>query len=240
MVARDDDDAWSRDRGPRYDGGPIRVGLPPVDELEFFGDTEMRDAHLAFREQPRAACHRRRRLARAVPGRRRAAVPGSVGGRTAGRVRRLPCRATGFDPPRGARDPAQRREVHRGRRVRGAAAAAGTQGRGGAAVAARWTCWWCRPSAPRSPSTRCWPGPSTATRCSATTPTSATCSTCSVSRFRWARTADGRPYSAMLLGAALTDDTVLQLAAQILDEPREPVRRSRIRPRPASTSEEPV
>jgi Asp-tRNA(Asn)/Glu-tRNA(Gln) amidotransferase A subunit family amidase len=34
-------------------------------------------------------------------------------------------------------------------------------------------------------------------------------------------TGDGRPYSAMLLGAALTDDTVLQLAAQILDEPRQ-------------------
>ena len=34
------------------------------------------------------------------------------------------------------------------------------------------------------------------------------------------RTADGRPYSAMLLGAALSDDTVLALAAQILDEPR--------------------
>ncbi len=33
-------------------------------------------------------------------------------------------------------------------------------------------------------------------------------------------TADGRPYSAMLLGAALTDDTVLQFAAQLLDEPR--------------------
>jgi Asp-tRNA(Asn)/Glu-tRNA(Gln) amidotransferase A subunit family amidase len=33
-------------------------------------------------------------------------------------------------------------------------------------------------------------------------------------------TSDGRPYSAMLLGAAGTDDTVLHLAAQILDEPR--------------------
>ena len=33
-------------------------------------------------------------------------------------------------------------------------------------------------------------------------------------------TAGGRPYSAMLLGAACTDDTVLQLAAQVLDEPR--------------------
>ena len=32
--------------------------------------------------------------------------------------------------------------------------------------------------------------------------------------------ADGRPYSATLLGAALTDDTALHLAAQLLDEPR--------------------
>ena len=34
-------------------------------------------------------------------------------------------------------------------------------------------------------------------------------------------TSDGRPCSAMLLGPAQTDDTVLQLAAQILDEPRQ-------------------
>ena len=34
------------------------------------------------------------------------------------------------------------------------------------------------------------------------------------------QTADGRPCSAMLLGAALSDDTVLHLAAQLLDEPR--------------------
>lgn len=35
-------------------------------------------------------------------------------------------------------------------------------------------------------------------------------------------TSDGRPHSAMLLGgAALTDDTVLQLAAALLDEPRD-------------------
>jgi Asp-tRNA(Asn)/Glu-tRNA(Gln) amidotransferase A subunit family amidase len=40
-------------------------------------------------------------------------------------------------------------------------------------------------------------------------------------------TADGRPFSAMLLGGALTDDTVLQLAAQILDEPRDPDRAAR-------------
>jgi allophanate hydrolase len=33
--------------------------------------------------------------------------------------------------------------------------------------------------------------------------------------------ADGRPHSATLLGAAQTDDIVLQFAAQVLDEPRE-------------------
>jgi allophanate hydrolase len=33
-------------------------------------------------------------------------------------------------------------------------------------------------------------------------------------------TSDGRPYSATLLGPALGDDTVLQLAARVLDEPR--------------------
>ena len=34
-----------------YGGGPIRVGLPPVAELEFFGDDQMRRAHLAFRDR---------------------------------------------------------------------------------------------------------------------------------------------------------------------------------------------
>lgn len=51
MIARDDGDPWSRDRGPRFTGAPLRVGLPPVDELEFFGDAPMRAAHLAFRDQ---------------------------------------------------------------------------------------------------------------------------------------------------------------------------------------------
>src|SRR5882757_3969065 len=51
MAGRDDGDAWSRDGGLRYAGAPIRVGLPPAGELEFFGDDPMRRAHLAFREQ---------------------------------------------------------------------------------------------------------------------------------------------------------------------------------------------
>jgi Asp-tRNA(Asn)/Glu-tRNA(Gln) amidotransferase A subunit family amidase len=48
-------------------------------------------------------------------------------------------------------------------------------------------------------------------------------------------TADGRPYSAMLLGAALSDDTVLELAAHILDEPRD-----RFPPDPVATSVFPI
>jgi allophanate hydrolase len=51
MTGRDDADAWSRDRGPRITGDDVRVGLPPVDELEFFGDDAMRAAHLGFRDQ---------------------------------------------------------------------------------------------------------------------------------------------------------------------------------------------
>ena len=51
MAGRDDDDAWSRDRGARHDGRTIRVGLPPVADLEFFGDEAVRAAHLGFREQ---------------------------------------------------------------------------------------------------------------------------------------------------------------------------------------------
>lgn len=56
MVARDDDDPWSRNAGPGYDGGSIRVGLPPVDHLEFFGDDEMRAAHLEFRDKLARKC----------------------------------------------------------------------------------------------------------------------------------------------------------------------------------------
>ncbi|MFA7512723.1 MAG: allophanate hydrolase [Mycolicibacterium vanbaalenii] len=53
MVGRDDDDPWSRERGPRHRNAAIRVGLPPDSELEFFGDDEMRMAHNAFRAQLR-------------------------------------------------------------------------------------------------------------------------------------------------------------------------------------------
>ncbi|MBD0859959.1 allophanate hydrolase [Gordonia sp. zg691] len=51
MIGRDDADAWSRDRGPRFGGGTVTIGLPPITELEFFGDDAMREAHLAFRNR---------------------------------------------------------------------------------------------------------------------------------------------------------------------------------------------
>ncbi len=51
MMGRDDADPWSRDRGPGFDGSTITIGLPPVEELEFFGDDAMREAHLAFRNR---------------------------------------------------------------------------------------------------------------------------------------------------------------------------------------------
>src|SRR5258708_4018999 len=44
VADRDYHDAWSRDRGPRYDGPKIRVGLPPPDRLEFFGAEQIRHA----------------------------------------------------------------------------------------------------------------------------------------------------------------------------------------------------
>jgi allophanate hydrolase len=50
VAGRDDGDPWSRDRGPGHNpSGPLRIGLPPAEELEFFGDDTLRSAHLAVR-----------------------------------------------------------------------------------------------------------------------------------------------------------------------------------------------
>ena len=51
MAAEDENDSWSRARGKRHNGAPIRVGLPSPQELDFFGDSDMETAHLAFRER---------------------------------------------------------------------------------------------------------------------------------------------------------------------------------------------
>ncbi|WP_174565346.1 allophanate hydrolase [Rhodococcoides yunnanense] len=43
-------DGWSRARGPRYDGRDIRIGLPEITELDFFGDDAMSAAHIVARD----------------------------------------------------------------------------------------------------------------------------------------------------------------------------------------------
>lgn len=43
-------DGWSRARGPEYDGRDIRIGLPDPSELDFFGDDVMASAHLDARK----------------------------------------------------------------------------------------------------------------------------------------------------------------------------------------------
>ncbi|MEV0852405.1 allophanate hydrolase [Nocardia fluminea] len=50
IMAIDHEDPWTRARGARFSGGPIRLGLPAPRELEFFGDEAMRAAHVGARE----------------------------------------------------------------------------------------------------------------------------------------------------------------------------------------------
>ncbi|OZD10341.1 allophanate hydrolase [Rhodococcus sp. 06-235-1A] len=45
MCAEDRADGWSRPRGEKYDGHEITVGLPDLQQLDFFGDAAMFDAH---------------------------------------------------------------------------------------------------------------------------------------------------------------------------------------------------
>lgn len=49
IAAPDDDYEWSRARGPGYDGRELRVGLPPFAQLSFFGDDAMASAHTEAR-----------------------------------------------------------------------------------------------------------------------------------------------------------------------------------------------
>lgn len=49
MCAEDPEDGWARSRGGRYDGREVTVGLPDLQQLDFFGDAAMFDAHSAVR-----------------------------------------------------------------------------------------------------------------------------------------------------------------------------------------------
>jgi allophanate hydrolase len=51
VAGVDDRDAWSRERGARYDGHPITIGFPDPGDLAFFGDDAMATAHFQARDR---------------------------------------------------------------------------------------------------------------------------------------------------------------------------------------------
>jgi allophanate hydrolase len=219
MVARDDDDAWSRDSGPRYAGAPIRVGLPPVGELEFFGDDGMRGAHLGFRDH----------LARHATIVDVSLEPFLAAGALLYQGPWVAERLVEFGDFLAERPesihPVVRDILRSGEKYTAVQAFAALQ----------------RLQELKAQVGRLWQ-----TMDVLVVPTIGTTFTvdevlarpidCNTMLGHYTHfgnlldllgvavplgvAADGRPFSAMLLGAALSDDTVLQLAAQILDEPR--------------------
>lgn len=220
VVARDDADAWSRDRGPRFAGGDIIVGLPPVDELEFFGDDEQRAAHLAFREH----------LMRTAPTVEISLAPFLAAGDLLYQGPWVAERLVEFgdflDESPESIHPVVREIFEGGRRYTAVDAFAALQ----------------RLQELKAEVGRLWEQMDVFV-----TPTIGTTFTVDqvVADPIWTNTvlghythfgnlldllglaipagltADGRPAGALLLGAAQTDDTVLHLAAQLLDEPRD-------------------
>jgi allophanate hydrolase len=219
MAARDDDDASSRDRGHRYDGAPIRVGLPPEDELEFFGDDEMRRAHMGFREH----------LARTTTVVDVSLAPFLAAGSLLYQGPWVAERLVEFGDFLAAKPdsihPVVRQILEGGLKYTAVDAFAALQ----------------RLAELKALVARLWqhmdvlvvPTIGTTFTVEQVLAAPIDCNTVLGQYTHFGNlldllgvavplgvTSDGRPYSAMLLGAALSDDTVLQLAAQILDEPR--------------------
>ncbi len=220
VAARDDNDAWSRDRGPRYDGSPIRVGLPPVDELEFFGDAPMRSAHLGFREH---LC----RIATVVDV---SLAPFLAAGSLLYQGPWVAERLVEFGDFLAAQPdsihPVVREILLSGQKYTAVDAFAALQclAELKALVAPLW----------RQMDVLVVPTIGTTFTVDEVLSAPIDCNTMLGHYTHFGNlldlsgvavplgvTADSRPYSGMLLGAALTDDTVLHLASQILDEPRE-------------------
>lgn len=219
MAARDDNDAWSRDGGPRYDGSAIRVGLPAAEELEFFGDDEMRRAHLAFRDQ----------LARKATIVDVSLEPFLAAGSLLYQGPWVAERLVEFGDFLAAQPdsihPVVREILRGGQRYTAVDAFAALQ----------------RLQELKALVGRLWeqmdvlvvPTIGTTFTVDEVLAAPIDCNTVLGHYTHFGNlldllgvavplgiTTDGRPYSAMLLGQALTDDTVLHLAAQILDEPR--------------------
>jgi allophanate hydrolase len=239
MVARDDDDAWSRDAGLRYDGSSIRVGLPPVDELEFFGDAEMRSAHLGFRD------HLARQATIVDVSLESFLAAGALLYQGPWVAERLVEFGDFLHERPDSIHPAVREILRSGEKYTAVDAFAALQ----------------RLQELKAKVGRLWQ-----TMDVVVVPTIGTTFTvdevlarpidCNTMLGHYTHfgnlldllgvaiplgvTMSGRPYSAMLLGAACTDDTVLQLAAQILDEPRtmRRVPSTSVEPSPAPTTSE--
>jgi allophanate hydrolase len=220
VAARDDNDAWSRDRGARYDGSPIRVGLPPAEELEFFGDDEMRHAHMGFRE------HLTRTTIVVDVSLQPFLAAGSLLYQGPWVAERLVEFGDFLAAQPDSIHPVVRDILRSGQKYTAVEAFAAMQ----------------RLAELKAQVARLWqhmdvlvvPTIGTTFTVDEVLAAPIDCNTMLGHYTHFGNlldlvgvavplgvTSDGRPYSAMLLGAALTDDTVLHVAAQILDEPRQ-------------------
>lgn len=221
VVGRDDRDAWSRDRGVGYRGAQIRVGLPPPEDLEFFGDAVMRDAHMSFRAQVSRTC-----TAVDVP-----LEPFLAAGALLYQGPWVAERLVEFGDFLAAQPdsihPVVRSILQGGRKYTAVETFAALQQLADlkASVARLW----------QSMDVLVLPTIGTTFTVDEVLEAPIDCNTMLGHYTHFGNlldllgvaiplgtTPDGRPYSAMLLGAAQTDDTVLQLAAKLLDEPRAP------------------
>jgi allophanate hydrolase len=219
MAGRDDSDGWSRDRGAAYAGSPITVALPPADELEFFGDADMRAAHMAFR----------RRIANVAPTVEVSLAPFLEAGELLYQGPWVAERLVEFGEFLVAQPdsihPVVREILRSGLKYTAVDAFSSLQRLQDlrARVAVLW----------RSMDVLVVPTVGTTFTVEQVLARPIDCNTMLGHYTHFGNlldllgvaipagtTADGRPHSAMLLGAAQTDDTVLQLAAQLLDEPR--------------------
>ncbi|MDT5244216.1 MAG: allophanate hydrolase, partial [Mycobacterium sp.] len=202
------------------DGSPIRVGLPPVDELDFFGDEPMRSAHLGFREH----------LARIATVVDVSLEPFLAAGSLLYQGPWVAERLVEFGDFLAAQPdsihPVVREILRGGHKYTAVDAFAALQclAELKALVAPLW----------RQMDVLVVPTIGTTFTVDEVLAAPIDCNTTLGHYTHFGNlldlmavavplgvTGDRRPYSAMLLGAALTDDTVLHLASQILDEPRE-------------------